>query len=488
MSQEGISFLRDPIDSITRQQSASAIWLRGSRHAWILPAVWFVWLHVWVAHGHAEPGRFEVGAKLAPSLEQHVGKRANPEAVNAYKPGVSFGAGLRYAFLRDWLSVQAELLYATRGTDVDLRGETEGSFYFTYLELPVLARLRIPFDDGVVRPTVSSYAILGPSVSFLLDAEGVDAAGTRSLDRDGLHGLDFGVIAGLGVTWEVAPEWALSLEARFDQGFTNAFDGVDTKNQAFLLTLGVDFTLGHGDSDGDRLADYRDRCRFAAADTDQDQNRDGCPDGVKPREDDKDGDGIIGKKDECPNEAEDPNRYKDDDGCPDGHLDTDQDGLADAQDKCPEEPFSLDKNLKYDSGKYKKQEQPGCPILHIIGFNLVLDPPLEFAPGVDDVRREAQSLIWILDEVARYLEANPNIRLSVDGYADQDARGDDKVKQEMNLKESRKRAESVANYLIEEKKIDRRRLTPKGHGSTTFSTAEGKSKSRRVEFTITGGL
>src|SRR4029079_7990549 len=103
--------------------------------------------------------------------------------------------------------------------DVELMGDTIGNFYFTYLELPVLARFRFPlfpFNGDVLRPTLSGYALLGASASYLIGAESVDGAGRNDLDKDALHTFDVGVIGGLGVAWEVTPEWVVSLEARYD--------------------------------------------------------------------------------------------------------------------------------------------------------------------------------------------------------------------------------------------------------------------------------
>lgn len=50
---------------------------------------------------------------------------------------------LRYGLSDAW-SIAAELLYATRGTDVESNGVSFGGFFFTYVELPVLARLGWP--------------------------------------------------------------------------------------------------------------------------------------------------------------------------------------------------------------------------------------------------------------------------------------------------------------------------------------------------------
>lgn len=48
---------------------------------------------------------------------------------------------------------------------------------------------------------------------------------------------------------------------------------------------------------------------------------------------DSDNDGIVDRLDKCPNEAEDMDGFEDTDGCPD--LDNDGDGVIDTKDKCP---------------------------------------------------------------------------------------------------------------------------------------------------------
>src|SRR5262249_60370358 len=51
---------------------------------------------------------------------------------------------------------------------------------------------------------------------------------------------------------------------------------------------------------------------------------------------DTDQDGIRDDIDKCPNEPEDKDGFEDADGCPD--PDNDQDGILDVNDKCPNEP------------------------------------------------------------------------------------------------------------------------------------------------------
>ena len=65
------------------------------------------------------------------------------------------------------------------------------------------------------------------------------------------------------------------------------------------------------DTDGDGVADSRDRCPAELEDVDGHADDDGCPDP------DNDGDGVPDEADRCPGAAEILNGFEDEDGCPD---------------------------------------------------------------------------------------------------------------------------------------------------------------------------
>jgi hypothetical protein len=64
---------------------------------------------------------------------------------------------------------------------------------------------------------------------------------------------------------------------------------------------------------------------------------------------DRDGDGIADTNDKCPDDPEDFDGFDDEDGCPD--PDNDRDGIGDVDDICPNEPESRNGNADDD----------GCP-------------------------------------------------------------------------------------------------------------------------------
>jgi len=445
------------------------------RHISFVLAVCFLWWHLCERPAHADPGSIEVGAKLAPSLEEFNGDR-EAGAENAYKLGASVGAGLHIGIVGP-VGAQVEILYATRGTDVALGDRTVGSFYFTYIEVPVLARvaLRIPglAGDGQRSP-LSAHAVAGGAVSHLLGAVREDGSGTMELNRSALNSNDFSAIAGLGLTWDVTPSWAASFEVRYDMGFVDAFqdtsDGRETKNRAILFTFGVGYTLNDGDGDG--VIGSRDRCRTRAEDWNGFEDGDGCPDA------DEDGDGLRGEADACPGEAEDINEYKDDDGCPDADSDEDEDGIAVKDDVCPAQRFPYNRDLA--------PERRGCPPrfdrVRVEGDWLVFTPPLVFGWGIgllDDEHKKS------LDQVAELLrDYYPAMRLRIEGHADSRTGG---RAQRENQKESSNRALAVEAYLLA-LGVPPDRLVAKGYGEDrpnyTENPIEGQEGNRRVELII----
>ncbi len=90
--------------------------------------------------------------------------------------------------------------------------------------------------------------------------------------------------------------------------------------------------------------------------------------------------------------------------------------------------------------------------------------------------------IPILDQAAEVLMNYLNLRVEIQGHTC--SMGSD----EYNLRLSQSRANSVMNYLVQQKNIDKARLTAKGYGESspiaTNETNEGRVRNRRVEFVI----
>lgn len=179
---------------------------------------------------------------------------------------------------------------------------------------------------------------------------------------------------------------------------------------------------------------------------------------------DSDGDGVADDKDRCPDT---PSGVKVDQiGCP---LDSDKDGVVDYKDKCPGTPIGRAVDAK------------GCPLpvatksAEVTKAGTWLYKDIQFETNKWDLK---QSSYATLNEITAALNAQPNLRVEIQGHTDSiGARG-------YNLQLSEKRAKSVRSYL-ESQGIDFSRMEAKGYGPDrpieSNSTKEGRARNRRVE-------
>lgn len=139
--------------------------------------------------------------------------------------------------------------------------------------------------------------------------------------------------------------------------------------------------------------------------------------------------------------------------------DRDGDGVLDGADQCPRTP----KGARVDSR--------GCWVIQ--GLN--------FATNSADI--EPASKTRLANEVVPVLEANPDVRVRIDGHTD--SRGDAAYNQSL----SERRAESVRDYFTSQG-IDASRLETRGFGETQpiapNDTADNLRKNRRTELTPIG--
>jgi len=185
-----------------------------------------------------------------------------------------------------------------------------------------------------------------------------------------------------------------------------------------------------------------------------------------PEGDDWDNDGTPNEKDRCPRTAG-PAEL---DGCPD----RDGDGVPDIDDKCPDQPGPVPN----DGCPLAENE----PLVEIETERLSLKDAIHFDTAKDTIRPES---FRILDEVSRLLNTHHELKkIRVEGHTDNVGTAP------YNKDLSERRAASVVRYLSEKGGVARSRLDPKGYGFerpvASNATAVGRSKNRRVEFTILG--
>jgi len=112
----------------------------------------------------------------------------------------------------------------------------------------------------------------------------------------------------------------------------------------------------------------------------------------------------------------------------------------------------------------------------VVGFKV---DDIRFDSSEADIREEYHSE---LDAVGRFMNDNSETYAVLAGYAD------NTYTREYNLELSRKRAESVRDYLVKNANIDVSRLVLGWYGKDNpvadNDTAEGRAKNRRVEITV----
>ena len=202
------------------------------------------------------------------------------------------------------------------------------------------------------------------------------------------------------------------------------------------------------DSDNDGVSDYKDKCPNTPAGVKVDSV--GCPL-------DDDADGVANYKDKCPNT---PAGVKVDSvGCP---LDSDGDGVPDYKDKCP----NTVKGVEIDS--------VGCPVNKKENLDSLL-MSIGFKKNSAVLTKESSPA---LNDVVRLLNAHPDVKLKINGYASSEGT------EEHNLKLSEDRAQAIKNYLVN-KGISTDRLAAKGYGTSNpvagNDTETDREKNRRVE-------
>lgn len=171
---------------------------------------------------------------------------------------------------------------------------------------------------------------------------------------------------------------------------------------------------------------------------------------------DSDNDGVADSKDACPGTP--AGVHTDSVGCP---VDSDQDGVADGADLCP----NTARGASVDGNGCQRSQAAQAPELIVVHFDL-------------DSAELSEAAKAKLRSISNRMIERKYIVAVATGYTD--STGTEKY----NLALSRKRAESVRNYLIE-RGVRTANLIAKGVGeadpSASNDTDAGRAINRRVE-------
>ncbi len=231
------------------------------------------------------------------------------------------------------------------------------------------------------------------------------------------------------------------------------------------LTDGDEIARGtdplRSDTDGDGISDGDEVNRYGSNPLSTDTDRDGLTDGEEvntfgsdPANPDTDGDGIP--------DGEEVREYRSDPTNPDTDGGGVPDGVEVARGSNPLNP---------------RDDAFGAPMKLKPGASIVLDS-VTFSPGSAYLTAAS---IPPLERVFVALMADPDVRLDIVGYTDNQGRP------EANQAVSAQRAEAVKAWLVR-KGISALRLTASGRGMNDpiapNTTAEGRARNRRIELHV----
>ena len=377
---------------------------------------------------------------------------------------------------------------------------------------------------GLEAPTGLDQLRIQGAVHAALEVFPSSVAGT--FRKDGGYGMQNSPVeADLALRFDPIPDVQITLGG--GAGIAPAIASPDVR-----VFLGVGYSPGGTDTDGDGIGDADDACPSEAEDLDGFRDEDGCPDldhdsdGIPDTDDrcpkdpedadgfadrdgcpdldndsdrlpdtedacpddaedrdgfedqdgcpdpDNDGDGVADTNDRCPNEPEDEDDFEDRDGCPD--PDNDGDGILDADDVCPTQPETMN-GLDDEDGCPDSRDQK----VKVTRESVLILEQVNFQTGKSAIKRRSHAL---LAEVAKTLADNPQLTLlRVEGHTD------DRGRDEANQRLSQDRADAVKRFLVDAG-IDEARLEAVGYGESrpiaSNKTGKGRAKNRRVLFTV----
>src|SRR5690606_1185189 len=175
---------------------------------------------------------------------------------------------------------------------------------------------------------------------------------------------------------------------------------------------------------------------------------------------DSDNDGVLDKDDNCPEEA----GPIENNGCP--WPDTDGDGVLDKDDNCPNVPGTV--------------TNKGCPeVTEAVQKTLnTYAKTILFNSGKATIKVESTN---VLIDIIKILNEYPHAKFTIEGHTDSIG------SEQANQKLSEERALSVKNFLVE-KGIDGARLKSLGYGESkpiaTNMYNAGRAENRRVEINL----
>ncbi|MEJ2613363.1 MAG: porin family protein [Ignavibacteriaceae bacterium] len=157
--------------------------------------------------------------------------------------GFKFGAMAELGFI-PMFAIQVEPMYVMRGAKFT-QGSVEQTWKFSYLEIPVLLKLKIP-TPGPITP----YAFAGPNIGILLSAND-ETNGHETDIKEHINSTDFALDFGAGVSFNIAPLLDFLIDGRYSIGLSElptdeakqSLGNLTVKTRDIQIVAGIMFGL-----------------------------------------------------------------------------------------------------------------------------------------------------------------------------------------------------------------------------------------------------
>jgi hypothetical protein len=142
--------------------------------------------------------------------------------------------------LYPWLSLQSEVLFASKGAEAEMEGLLLSTFEARYVQVPLLVRASRSLGESV-----SVYGFTGPTWDFLLSyrAQALDGSVLDLTDR--ARQMDLGLLGGAGLELVVSAGQSLTFEGRYSYSLQTISrdESEDFRNRVFAVMLGYQFSF-----------------------------------------------------------------------------------------------------------------------------------------------------------------------------------------------------------------------------------------------------
>lgn len=191
--------------------------------------------------GVAAGTTFDLGLKVGGGMS-----KLNIEGMDM-KMGLDGGAFFNVRF-NPKLSIQAEVLYAQKGSKLSLLGVDVAEWKLNYIEIPILVKQRI-MTSGKVQPVFMA----GPAIGMLTGAKRINSITDEEVDvKEGFESMDIGLAVGAGADVLMGTSGVLVMDVRFTISLTNNFTGEIVNDVGFdagdetLRNWNITFMVGYG--------------------------------------------------------------------------------------------------------------------------------------------------------------------------------------------------------------------------------------------------